>query len=139
MVLRKHIALFVAGGLRYLWALPCTLVGLAFALCASRMGARVTRRRGVLEVQGPGVGRLVDALAPPGCRIRALTLGHVVLARDAGALEGTRGHEATHVRQYERWGPAFLPAYVIAGVVAGLRGGDSYRDSIFERSTPSPR
>ena len=40
----------------------------------------------------------------------ALTLGHVVLGLDPQALDETREHELVHVAQYERWGPAFLPA-----------------------------
>lgn len=50
-----------------------------------------------------------------------------------GALFLTRAHERIHVRQYERWGPFFIPAYFLAGLVAILRGGHGYRDNRFER------
>ncbi len=123
--------------LGYLWALPATFIGLALAACANRIGARVVLREGVLEVSGPGVCTIATRLAPPGFRIRALTLGHVVLARDAATLAGTREHERAHVRQFERWGPAMIPAYLVAGLAAGTVGGDGYRDSRFER-TASP-
>jgi hypothetical protein len=62
-----------------------------------------------------------------------MTLGHVVLGQDLFLLDATRAHERVHVRQAERWGPLFLPAYVIASVAALLRGGNPYRDNAFER------
>ena len=124
---------------RYVWALPVSLIGLAFAGCAGRIGARLNFRDGVLEVDGPGSRRLLDALAPRGRVVLAMTLGHVVLARNADALARTRLHEAPHVRQYERWGPLLLPAYIFSGVLAGWHGGDSYRDNIFERGLPNPK
>ena len=62
-----------------------------------------------------------------------MTLGHVVIARDARALELTRAHERVHVRQYESWGPLFVPAYLLAGVFAVLGGGHRYFDNLFER------
>ncbi len=61
-----------------------------------------------------------------------MTLGHVVVGRDPGCLERTRAHEREHVRQFECWGPAFIPAYVIASLVAAARGGHYYRDNAFE-------
>ena len=62
-----------------------------------------------------------------------MTLGHVVLGRDRASLERSRGHERVHVRQCERWGPLFLPAYGMASLIVKLRGGDAYRDNPFER------
>ena len=41
-------------------------------------------------------------------------------------------HELVHVRQYERWGPLFVPAYVGAAIVARIRGGRAYADNPFE-------
>ncbi len=48
-------------------------------------------------------------------------------------LRDVLSHERIHVRQVERWGPLFLPAYVLASVVAQARGLDAYRDNPFER------
>ena len=59
--------------------------------------------------------------------------GHVVLGRDLMLLEMTRPHERVHVRQCERWGIFFLPAYGIASLIALARGGSMYRDNGFER------
>lgn len=120
--------------MRTLIALPVTLLGVAFALLAERWGTRVQLRSGVLEVWGPGARRILERAAPEGWRIRALTLGHVVLARDRETLASTRAHERQHVRQYERWGVALLPAYLLAGLAARLSGGDPYRDGAFERA-----
>ena len=62
-----------------------------------------------------------------------MTLGHVVLGRDLHCLESTRAHERIHVRQVERWGPLFLPAYALASLMAFSRGGHPYHDNVFER------
>lgn len=62
----------------------------------------------------------------------ALTLGHVVLARDAECHERTRIHERVHVRQVERWGLFFLPAYLLCSFWLLLRGRNPYRDNPFE-------
>jgi hypothetical protein len=113
-----------AGVLRYLWASPCTLVGTMAALSALLCGARAHWVRGVLEVSG-------GALAP--CLpFDAITLGHVVLARTPRAMVRLRRHERVHVRQCERWGPAFFPAYLAAGAWQWLRGRSAYRDNPFE-------
>ena len=64
----------------------------------------------------------------------AITFGHVVLAKDERQLHQTRIHERVHVEQYGRWGALFLPAYLISSTVALIRGGDPYRDNLFERT-----
>ena len=56
-----------------------------------------------------------------------------MLARDAAALSSTRSHERVHVRQYERWGPLFIPLYLSASAWALASGRDPYRDNRFER------
>ena len=62
----------------------------------------------------------------------AMTLGHCILGQSQAALEITRRHEHIHVRQYERWGPLFIPAYFVASLSALLKGKDAYRDNVFE-------
>jgi hypothetical protein len=37
-----------------------------------------------------------------------------------------------HVRQYERWGPLFIPAYFAASGWAWWKGGHAYLDNPFE-------
>lgn len=113
----------------YAWAAPWTLLGLVVVAAAR---ARCVVCDGIVEAHGPGIVRGF-ALAAPGRSILAMTLGHVVLGRDARALADTRAHERVHVAQYERWGPAFVPVYLAASVVVWLRGGDAYGENPFER------
>jgi hypothetical protein len=37
------------------------------------------------------------------------------------------------VRQAEKWGPLFFPAYGVASLIAIARGRHFYRDNVFER------
>ena len=62
-----------------------------------------------------------------------MTLGHVIIGRDPFCLAICRDHEHAHVRQVERWGVAFIPAYVFASVLAWWLGGHYYLDNWFER------
>ena len=62
-----------------------------------------------------------------------MTLGHVVLGRDAAILDHAREHERVHVRQCERWGLLFIPAYLLASAWQALGGREAYRDNPFER------
>ena len=117
----------------YCWALPNTLLGLIVVPAAVLSGGRARRVEGVLEVDGPVVAWLLRHLVPLRGGALALTLGHVVLGRDAAALARSRTHERVHVRQYEVWGPLFIPAYLIAGLLAYVRGGHPYWDNPFER------
>jgi len=107
--------------LRVAWAGPYSLVGAFFALFFRRR--RLTR--GVLLCEGAQWPRKL------GWRYRAITFGHVVLGVDE-LDEEVLVHELAHVRQYERWGPFFVPAYLIAGLFAALRRRHPYRDNHFE-------
>ncbi|MCC2639234.1 MAG: hypothetical protein K0Q68_2953 [Moraxellaceae bacterium] len=111
--------------LRYAWAAPCSALGLLLApLCWRHGSAQVVS--GVLELAlgpAPYRGRL---------RFHAITLGHVIVGTDPVALAQLRAHEFVHVRQYERWGPLFIPAYLGAGLYQWLRGKNPHRDNYFE-------
>ncbi|MGH2752486.1 MAG: hypothetical protein ACRDK3_16695 [Actinomycetota bacterium] len=103
------------------WASPGSIVG--FVVAPFFRHRRVVR--GVLLCEVAGWPRKL------GFRHRAMTLGHVVLCVndiDEGILE----HEFAHVAQWERWGLAFLPAYLVATVVAVVRGKHFYKDNYFE-------
>ena len=65
-------------------------------------------------------------------RAAAMTLGHVIIGRDEWCLDSSREHELVHVRQYERWGPLFIPAYLSSSLYLWLRGRDAYFDNPFE-------
>lgn len=114
----------------YAWAFPTTAVGLLAAALTLGTGGRAQIRRGAIEVYG-GFARWFLERRIVGAW--AMTLGHVVLGRDAPCLDFCREHELAHVRQVERWGLFFLPAYVIASAVVHLRGDHYYFDNPFER------
>jgi hypothetical protein len=116
----------------YLWAAPVTAAGLVIVIVAGRRG-RAAVVDGVIEAHGPWLGWALRHLIPLRGGAAAITLGHVVLARDQAAHEHTRAHERVHVRQYERWGVLFIPAYVTAGLWAAARGRHAYFDNPFER------
>lgn len=118
--------------LRYLWAAPNTVLGLVLGGVAMLFGAKAQRYRGVVEICGGRVGYALSRL-PPALGFSAMTLGHVILAVDRSALAHLRMHERVHVRQYERWGPLFLPAYLLSSVLQLLRGRNPYRENHFER------
>jgi hypothetical protein len=118
--------------LLYLWALPWSSLGLAAGALAVVSGGRVRHRQGVVEFYGGALPRLLAFMPGGGCTI-AMTLGHVILGRTESALDLACDHERVHVRQYERWGPLFIPAYLLCSALIWTRGGDAYRDNPFER------
>jgi len=111
----------------YLWASPNTALGLLVAAGSPRWRVR----GGVVEVYG-GLATAIcrNALIQGGAA--AITLGHVIIGRDRPSLDGARSHEHVHVRQYERWGPLFLPAYLGCSAWLWARGRDVYRENPFE-------
>lgn len=124
---------WLASALRYAWASPTTALGVVLAMSGVLTGGRLRLRAGVIEASGgllPLLLRVV-VLIPGGAR--ALTLGHVVLGRTDADLERTRAHERVHVRQCERWGPLFVPAYLSSSAWAAIRGRGAYRGNGFER------
>lgn len=117
--------------LALLWTSPNSLLGLVVGLLTLATGGGAQVRRGVLEFHGGFARWLLNHLAPTG--IIAMTLGHTILGVTTAALDVARDHEHVHVRQYERWGPLFLPAYAWCSLVAWWYGRRAYRDNYFER------
>jgi hypothetical protein len=117
---------------RYLWAAPNTLIGLLFVPLVWLTGGQALVTDGVLELHGGVLARLLARMPLVGA-VAAITFGHVVIARDRRALELTRSHERVHVRQCERWGPFFLPAYFLASLWAAVNGQGAYRGNYFEQ------
>lgn len=118
--------------LLYLWASPNTLLGLCWAVLARLTGGGWAVHSGVVEAYGgwAALALRYGTLVRGGAM--AITVGHVVLGVSPAALDATREHERVHVRQYERWGPAFIPAYLLASACLWARGKDPYRDNPFE-------
>lgn len=119
--------------LTYLWSFPTTCIGLPF-VAASLIGCGSMRVvDGVLEIHGPWIQWFLRRCIPIPGGAAAMTLGHIVIGRDQQCLDSTRSHERVHVRQCERWGPMFIPAYLFFSLRLLIRGGDAYRDNPFER------
>ena len=116
----------------WLWTAPNTLLGLAAGLVLLAGGARARVMEGALEFGGGAIGRALADRTPP-IRFRAMTLGHVILGASEADLDVARRHEQVHVRQYERWGPLFLPAYLLSSAWQLVTGRRCYRDNYFER------
>jgi len=117
----------------YLWSLPTTMLGLLFVPLAIFTGGAADWIDGVLEIHGPAIRFLLTYCTVMRGGASAITLGHVVLGRDRQALELTRRHERIHVRQCERWGPLFIPVYLLASIFVMLLGRRAYMDNPFER------
>ncbi len=116
----------------YLWAFPTTAVGLLFLPSALHSGgAHVVD--GVLELHGRLINFFLRRCTLLKGGASAMTLGHVVIGRDEFDLEATRSHERVHVRQCERWGPFFIPAYLGVSAMLWLLGRRAYEDNPFER------
>lgn len=115
-----------------IWASPWSLLGLVVGGAALLRGGRVGRTGRVLEFHGPLIALLLRR-APIQGGASAVTLGHVVLAADVAQLVRTRRHELVHVRQYERWGPLFVPVYFLSSALAWARGDHPYFDNAFEQ------
>lgn len=120
-------------GLVYAWTGPNTCLGLMGVVAALATGGRASVVRGVIEAHGGCITNLLKRGSPLTGPISAITFGHVVLGASPRDLVRTRDHERVHVRQYERWGFAFLPAYIAASVWCWWQGADPYRENVFER------
>lgn len=116
---------------RFLWALPGSLIGLALAAVCLAAGGRAAWRAGALEVSFRP--RVADC-GPLARRLpfRGIVFGHVILGVTSEELAIIGAHERVHVRQYERWGPFFLPAYGLSSLWQLLRGRSPYWHNHFE-------
>ncbi len=110
---------------RYLWAGPNTMLGLAAAAASASLP---TLAHGILLCRS-NRGFANWFLTRRGyC---AITLGHLVLVTSQASPQ-IMDHEMVHVRQSERWGPLFVPAYLTGMVIARVQGRDPYLDNSFE-------
>ncbi|HEX9343787.1 MAG TPA: hypothetical protein VF995_09260 [Actinomycetota bacterium] len=108
----------------YLWAAPNTLIGL---LGAATTRTRPIPHRGVLLFEPTPGARprgLARFLAWRG--FEAITLGHAIIT-NTPLDDHVLAHEFVHIRQHERWGPLFYPAYLLTSLAG-------YRRNPFERA-----
>ena len=115
---------------RYIWAVPCTAVGVCLIAPAFCFGARARVVDGVVEVRVPGLAKPTGFVKT--LPFNAITFGHIVIAASESELNRLRAHEHEHVRQYERWGIFFFAAYPAASFWQLLRGQRPYIDNWFE-------
>jgi hypothetical protein len=108
----------VRGILGKLWASPNTALGLAFGGVAVMLGARARVGRNAVEfLDHPFVAFAGKSAVTLGNTIHyapGRDAAHVVARYDRAGQVGLGDHEEAHTRQYELWGPFFLPAYVVA-------------------------
>lgn len=118
--------------LRIAWAGPWTAFGLLIGVLGLVGGGRMRRLGGVVECWG-GLATWYLDVFPLIAGASAVTFGHTVLGRSKDHLDFCRSHELIHVRQYERWGPLFVPAYLACWIVLLFAGRNPYLDNPFER------
>jgi len=118
--------------LSYLWALPATSLGLFVGLGGLVTGSKFQVRKGVLEICGGFADTVLDMGIPGIGEMPAMTLGHVIIARDKRLLRRWRAHERVHVEQFERLGPFLIPILFGWAIWLSLTGRDPYYDNPIE-------
>lgn len=119
--------------LRYIWALPNSLVGLFFVPIAVLTRGHVEIVDGVLEIHGGLVSWILKHCMSSRGYVSSVTLGHVVLGQNKESLLNDRRHERAHVKQYEILGPLFIPVYIAVGIYALIRGRGAYKGNYLEQ------
>jgi hypothetical protein len=111
-----------------IWTSPNSLIGLTIGFVGLLTGGRVQVKEGCLEFYGGIVEKGLERL-----NVCGMTIGHTILGQTSNGLRIVRTHEQVHVRQYERWGPFFLPAYFLSSAWLWFqKDKDPYRDNPFE-------
>ena len=104
----------MSGWLGFLWTLPNTAIGVVLGVFTFQ----VPRGAGgvlIFDRSQRGITRLM-----PRFNRGAMTVGHVILSSQP--VVGTLlAHEMHHVRQYDRLGPFFIPAYFLLAAGYGYR------------------
>ena len=118
--------------LKVFWASPWSLGGLAVGVAGILTGGGMRRRGPILEFWG-GILPLFLKYFPFIAGSPVATFGHVVLGRCPRRLDACRPHQLIHVKQYERWGPLFVPAYLTWWFLLWCGGKRPYYDNPFER------
>lgn len=115
----------------YLWASPNTLLGLLIGMLGLLTGGKMQVIQGAVEFHSGAVRWLLRRTLL-GSSTMAMTLGHTILGQTESSLAVARDHEHVHVRQYEVWGPFFVPAYLFCSLYLWCVKRDPYRDNPFE-------
>ena len=100
--------------LGFVWTLPNTALGVVAGLLTFQR-PRVAHGLLLFDRKSRGLTAILRAIDR-----EAMTLGYVVVS--ASPVEGDLlAHELQHVRQYRRWGPLFIPVYLVLAAVFGYR------------------
>ena len=126
-----------------LWALPITL-SILLIVALLRMlypnsGIRWVRVRypqyggtSMVAVWGYPIAGILKFMPPNG--VEGVTLGHVVLFRNAWSIRGIGAHEFEHVRQYMCWGFLFPLVYGLESLWQFVHQRHYYWDNRFEKA-----
>jgi hypothetical protein len=117
--------------LKYLWASPCSAVGILVGAIPLLLGGQARINALVLEVTFRDCRQQCGRFARR-MHFRGICFGHVILAVTREELQFIRAHERVHVEQYELWGILFFPAYLVSSLWQLLLGRKPYRDNWFE-------
>jgi hypothetical protein len=115
-----------------IWASPWSLWGLSVGVLGLLSGGGVQRSGRILEFWG-GILPLFLKYFPFVAGSPVATFGHVVVGRCPRHLAACRPHQMIHVKQYECWGPLFVPTYIACWIVLWCIGKRPYYDNPFER------
>ncbi|MBA4188355.1 MAG: hypothetical protein C0467_10160 [Planctomycetaceae bacterium] len=121
---------FIGYPLGYVWASPNSVLGLGLLPFVLMSGGRARFQSGVVELYGGFAAWFLRNIAGGA---GAMTLGHVIVARDLRMLNFTRNHEHVHVGQYMQWGPLFLPMYGLSSFLCWRAGLNPYLENRFEK------
>jgi len=121
---RHGVAYRLSAPLRFLWALPGSVIGFllgafSFALPRYDEGTLVFESR-------VGFAALLKRVG-----YTAITLGQVIVVHDR-LIPSLRAHEREHVRQWMLGGPLFAVAYHAEGFRQLVTGHRYYKDNRFE-------
>lgn len=117
---------------KIIWAAPWSVWGGCIGILGLLTGGGVQRSGRIVEFWG-GALPLFLRYFPFVAGSPVATFGHVVVGRSKRHLEACRPHQLVHVRQYECWGPLFVPAYLTWWLVLLCCGKHPYYDNPFER------
>jgi hypothetical protein len=117
---------------RIVWASPWSLWGLGIGAVGLLSGGGVQWSGRILEFWG-GFLPLFLKYFPFVAGSPVATFGHVTVGRSQRHLDACRPHQLVHVKQYELWGPLFVPSYLTCWCVLWCCGKRPYYDNPFER------
>jgi len=119
--------------MQYIWASPNTILGLPFLFFSLFPGGVRRIVDGTVETESYLGTLFLKYLVPLRGGAQAITLGHIIVGQNQHCLNNCRKHEQVHVRQCERWGVFFLPAYALSSLSCLLTGRNPYLDNHFEK------